>query len=351
VRIVILGLSITSSWGNGHATNYRGLTTALQRRGHDVLFLERHAPWYAANRDFDAPCVRLYASPKELRERFATEVREADVVIHGSYASGIGDWLAEEAHGLLAFYDIDTPVTLANLEKGTCSYLTAELVPRYDLYLSFTGGATLDLLERRWGAKRARPFYCHVDPEQYRPLPGACSYELGYLGTYDRQRQATVERLLLEPARALRNERFVVAGPQYPSDIIWPPNVERVEHVTSGDHAGFYASQRLTLNATRREMVAAGWSPSVRLFEAAACAVPVVSDWWPGLEEFFELGKEILVARTASDVLRILTETPADELVQIGRAAHRRILQEHTADHRAKQLEEYVTDCVGAWAA
>jgi spore maturation protein CgeB len=351
VKIVFLGLSITSSWGNGHATNYRALTAALERRGHDVLFLERDVPWYAAARDYDAPHVRLYASSGELRERFEPAVREADLVLHGSYVADAGPWVTEQAHGVVAFYDIDTPVTLAGLETGTCGYLTPELVPRYDLYLSFTGGGMLELLERRYRARRARRFYCFVDPEQYRPVEAEQRYGLGYLGTYDRGRQGVLERLLNEPARALPAERLVVAGPKYPPEIDWPPNVERIEHVAPGQHARFYASQRLTLNATRPQMVAAGWSPSVRLFEAAACGVPIVSDWWRGLDALFLPDDEILVARSAADVLRFLTRLPDPELHRIGHAARERVLREHTADHRVRELEAYVTECLEAQVA
>jgi spore maturation protein CgeB len=350
VRIVILGLSVTSSWGNGHATNYRGLVGALERRGHDVLFLERDVAWYAANRDFDAPWVGLYSSLDDLRDRFAADVRSADLVIHGSYVAHVSRWLAETAEGVLAFYDLDTPVTLARLERGECEYLPRELVPRYDIYLSFTGGPTLGRLERRYGAKRARPFYCLVDPACYRPLCTERRYALGYIGTYDRERQRTLSRLLVKPARRLPEEHFVVAGPPYPPELKWPANVERIEHVAPGAHAQFYARQRLTLNATRREMAVAGWSPSVRLFEAAACAVPVVTDVWPGLSDFFRPGEEILEASSPEDVMQALSLGDG-ELRAIGLAARERVLHEHTADHRASQLEAYVADCLSVQVA
>jgi spore maturation protein CgeB len=174
-------------------------------------------------------------------------------------------------------------------------------------------------------------------------------YALGYLGTYSADRQDALRRLLLEPARLLPDERFVVGGPQYPESLSWPANVERLDHVPPGEHARFYASQRLTLNVTRQPMVEAGWSPSVRLFEAAACAVAVVSDSWPGLETFFVPGEEILVARSAADVVRA-TETDPEELAEIGRRARARVLREHTAERRAEQLEGYVAELARAAA-
>ena len=352
MRIVFLGLSITSSWGNGHATNYRALVRALRDRGHDVLFLERDVPWYAAHRD--APAAgELYASVDELRERFAGDVADADLVVIGSYVPdgvGVAEWALAAAGGAVAFYDIDTPVTLAKLAAGDAEYLVPDLVPRFDLYLSFTGGPTLRVLEERWGARRARTFYCLVDERLYRPLEVERRWRLGYLGTYSHDRQPAVERLLLAPARQLPNERFVVAGPQYPRAVRWPANVEHLDHLAPAEHPAFYAAQAFTLNVTRADMLRAGWSPSVRLFEAAACAVPVISDAWDGLERFFVPGTEILIADDARQVVRYLTQIGEEERRAIGERARRRVLAEHTAQRRAEELETYAHELVGAAA-
>jgi spore maturation protein CgeB len=346
MRIVLLGLSITSSWGNGHATNYRGLVKALAGRGHDVLFLERDVPWYASSRDLPEPPhgrTALYESLDELREEHAAAVADADLVVVGSYVPDgvdVARWVLDRAGGLVAFYDIDTPVTLAALERGECEYLVPDLVPRFDVYLSFTGGPTLERLERRHGARRARAFYCFVDPEEHRPQVSPERWALGYLGTYSADRQPAVERLLVEPARALPHLRFALAGPQYPEGIEWPPNVERIEHLPPSEHADFYAAQRFAVNVTRADMRAAGWSPSVRLFEAAACATPVVSDWWEGLDAFFEPGREILVEESLEHLRRVGAEAARE----FGEAARARVLREHTAEHRAEQLEAEVAE-------
>jgi spore maturation protein CgeB len=351
MRIVILGLSITSSWGNGHATTYRGLVRELAARGHDVLFLEREQPWYRDTRDLARPPwgrTCLYDSVSELVVRFTGAVRRADLVIVGSFVPqgrAVGEWALANASGVVAFYDIDTPATLAQLERGSCEYLTAELVPRYSLYLSFAGGPTLERLEHRYGAKRARPLYCSVDPELYYPEPGAVPrYDLGFLGTYSEDRQDALERLLLEPARRRPQRSFVVAGPQFPDDIDWPANVERVEHLDPARHRAFYAAQRFTLNVTRADMVRAGWSPSVRLFEAAACGVPIVSDAWPGLESVLAPGREVLVARSTQDVLGFLDGVSEAERTRIGRRARERALAAHTAAHRAAELERHALE-------
>jgi spore maturation protein CgeB len=350
MRIVFFGLSITSSWGNGHATNYRALVSALSARGHDVLFLERDRPWYAEHRDLPAPPwgrTELYASLDDLRDRFGDDVEDADLVVVGSYVpDGVaaGEWATGRATGLTAFWDIDTPVTVAKLESDDREYLSRELVPRFDLYLSFTGGPLLRRIEREFGARCALPFYCMADPEVYRPLDVPTRWTLGYLGTYSEDRQATLDSLLRTPAELMPGARFVVAGPQYPPEVEWPENVERIEHLAPGEHAAFYAAQELTLNVTRDAMVRAGWSPSVRLFEAAACGVPVMSDWWDGLDEFFEPGLEMLVARDADEAVRHLRSTSAEERREIGARARRRVLAEHTPTRRAEQLESYVRD-------
>jgi spore maturation protein CgeB len=350
LRIVILGLSITSSWGNGHATTYRGLVRELSVRGHEVLFLERDVPWYAANRDLHAvhsARIELYSSLQQLKDRFAGDVRHADVVLVGSYVPegvAVGEWVTTTACGLTAFYDIDTPVTLAKLERGDTEYLSAALLRRYTLYLSFTGGPTLEHLEQHYGARQAWPLYCAVDPQLYYPEPCAKRWDLGYLGTYSPDRQLALETLLLEPARRWPQGRFVVAGPLYPSTLAWPANVQRIEHLPPGEHRAFYSAQRFTLNITRADMARAGYSPSIRLFEAAACATPIISDYWPGLETLFTPGREILVVDAPEEAVHYLRELPEADLVALGRRARCRVLAEHTAAHRAAQLEAYIRD-------
>lgn len=348
MRIVFLGLSITSSWGNGHATNYRALVRELSARGHDVLFCERDVPWYAAQRDLPRPPwgrTSLYSSLEELAEKHVEDVAAADLVVVGSYVPdgvAVSEWALEHAGGATAFYDIDTPITLEKLRGGDHEYLSPELVGRFDLYLSFTGGPTLEVLERELGARRAIAFYCLVDPEAYRPIETEARWQLGYLGTYSEDRQPPLERLLLEPAARLPEARFAVAGPQYPEGIEWPANVERIEHLAPAEHPGFYSAQRFTLNVTRARMRVAGWSPSVRLFEAAACGVPVVSDRWQGLDQIFAPGEEILIADGPEDVLGFLREVGEDERREIGARARRRVLAEHTAARRCELLEQEV---------
>jgi len=344
VKLVVLGLSLSSSWGNGHATTFRALLKAFAARGHDVLFLERDVPWYASHRDLPDPdfCrLRFYSDLNDLA-RFSPEIAEADAVMVGSYVpEGVAvARLVQELNEASAFYDIDTPVTLAKLARGDFEYLSPEVIPGYAVYLSFTGGPTLDTIERRFGSPAARALYCSVDTDAYRPLPEPKRWDLSYLGTYSDDRQPTLERLLIEPARAMPNARFVVAGPQYPDTIEWPANVERIEHLPPSEHAAFYSASRFTLNVTRADMIAAGWSPSVRLFEAAACACPIISDRWDGLTTLFNSPGEILLSDGAADVIAALGGADA---AAIGLAGQARVLAEHSAAHRAAELENHLT--------
>ncbi len=350
MKLVILGLSLSSSWGNGHATTFRALLRAFAARGHEVLFLERDMPWYAAHRDEPTPdyCrLELYDSFDAL-SGWKDEIAAADAVMVGSYVPdgiAVGERVQQWARGTTAFYDIDTPVTLAKLERGSCDYVAPEVIPGYDVYCSFTGGPTLRLIEDRYRSPAARPLYCSVDTDRYHPTGAPKRWDLSYLGTYSDDRQPTLERLLIEPARRNPGQRFVVAGPQYPDAIDWPANVERIEHLAPADHADFYSASRATLNVTRADMIAAGWSPSVRLFEATACGTPIVSDRWPGIDELLVPGAEILLADTAADVETALART---DLNAIGAAGRARVLTQHTAHHRAAELEAHLREAAEA---
>lgn len=351
MKLCIFGLSITSSWGNGHATTFRSLCAALHNRGHRIVFFERDVEWYRDNRDLPEPpyCdVKVFERWNEILPRVKAELKDADVAMAGSYfPDGIAalDTVLESNVPVKAFYDIDTPITVAGLRRqGKTGYLLKRHLPELDVYFSFTGGPLLQELETAWGVSFAVPLYCSVDPLKYRELPADPEFACGlsYMGTYAPDRQPKIEELLCQPAKSLPGHRFIVAGPQYPDSISWPENVRRLVHLNPRHHAGFYGSSRMTLNVTRRDMVMAGFSPSVRLFEAAACAATIVSDNWPGLDTFFSPGKEILLPTGAEDVCRYLSDCDAQELRRIGRAARERVLARHTSEIRAQEFERAV---------
>lgn len=349
MKITIFGLSITSAWGNGHATTYRALAHALYDRGHDIVFFEHNAEWYASNRDLPEPefCrVHVYKNWKEILPQVRRALNESDVAIVGSYFPHGIDAANEvfNSKAVTAFYDIDTPITVCQLRQGDAPYLRREQIPEFDLYLSFTGGPMLHTLEAEFGAQRAVPLYCSFDSIDHRQSSAQKTFtcDLSYMGTYAEDRQPKLEELFCAPARTLPQGKFMLAGAQYPPSIAWPKNVTRTTHLSPSEHGAFYCSSNLTLNLTRGEMSRAGYSPSVRLFEAAGYGAAIVSDRWEGLETFFVPEKEILVADCTQDIIRYLKEYDRAELKQIGRAAQERVLAKHSASHRAAQFEGYV---------
>ena len=354
MKIVFYGLTVTSSWGNGHATTYRSLLRALARRGHQIHFVEKDVEWYRSNRDMPEPpftAVHLYEDWSADSARLLALSVDADVIVVGSYfpdAIAATIAMANRARQPILFYDIDTPITLAQLRTvARTDYLDASLIPAYAAYLSFTGGPALRELESRFGAQRAIAFYCSVDPDTYRPTAVDAQFrcDLSYLGTYAADRQPKLMRLFDSAAALQPAQTFLIAGPQYPPDTHFEPNVRRLIHVSPRDHPAFYSSSRLTLNLTRDDMVAAGWSPSVRLFEASACGATILSDPWAGLEDFLTPGEEILLPADADEVARILREITDVERQQIGQRARDRILATHTAEHRAADFEAIVSRC------
>lgn len=348
MKLVIFGLTVSSSWGNGHATLWRGLLRSLVERGHRVVFFERDVPYYASHRDyFELPGGKLvlYEDWEQNLALAKSELADADVGMVTSYcpdALKASALLFDSPARLRTFYDLDTPVTLDALASGKpVAYIPENGFRDFDLVLSYTGGDALKQLVSRLGARRVAPLYGHVDPEAHHRVEAQPGYQadLSYLGTYAEDRQGTLQRLFIEPARRLPDKRFLIGGALYPQDFPWTPNIYFVRHVSPGEHPAFYSSSRLTVNVTRAAMAQMGYCPSGRLFEAAACGCPILSDSWQGLEEFFEPGKEILLAQDTQEALQAL-ELGQAELQRIAKAALERTLEQHTATRRATQLEE-----------
>jgi spore maturation protein CgeB len=356
MKVIVFGLTITSSWGNGHGTTYRSLLKALAARGHRIRFVEKDVEWYRNNRDLPEPefcSVTLYDDWAQDGKRMRALAKDADAIVVGSYfpdAITATRELLQDGHEMILFYDIDTPITIERLRsERRVEYLDPALIPHYAAYLSFTGGPILREIESRYGSPWAVPFYCSVDAHAYKPARVSRTFEcdLSYLGTYASDRQPKLETFLNGTAKLLPRHRFIVAGPQYPAEIKWPENVERIIHLSPPKHPAFYSSSRFTLNLTRDDMVAAGYSPSVRLFEASACGAAILSDSWPGLEEFLTPGEEILLPQNAQDVVEIIDSLPQEERVRMGQRARQRILDQHTSAHRAEQFEAIVAHCAG----
>jgi spore maturation protein CgeB len=346
MRILIFGLTVSSSWGNGHATLWRGLCHALAESGHSVTFFEKDVPYYHTHRDLAQPDgygLALYADWDSVKVKAETALSECDCAIVTSYCPDARK-AADAMHGnpnvFSIFYDLDTPVTLSVLgHQGTVNYIPSYGLKPFDLVLSYTGGKALCELQTHLGAKRVAPLYGSVDPDTHHRVGTDQRFlsDFSYLGTYAADRQQQLEELFLKPASQLPEKKFCIGGALYPPDFPWTGNTYFVRHVAPPEHPAFYSSSKLTLNVTRGVMAQMGYCPSGRLFEAAACGTPVVSDWWEGLDHFFEPGKEILIAKSSVDAVHALALDPG-ELQSVSRASQERTLAEHTASHRAAQL-------------
>lgn len=357
MKITIFGLTISSSWGNGHATPYRALLRALRRRGHKVTFFEKDVEYYYWRRDFtecDYCNLVLYPDWDQVRQSALAEAADSDAVIVGSYCpegARIWDDVLPLTRPLRVFYDLDTPITVANLEHGDLDYLRRDQILAFDLYLSFTGGDVLRELENQWGARRARALYGCVDPEVHGRVSSVEKFrcDLSYMGTYASDRQHKVEELFLKPSQLMAGFTFVLAGSLYPKDWTWPENIKRFDHVAPAAHPSLYSSSRATLNITRNGMARRGYCPSGRFFEAAACGTPILSDWFEGLDFFFRPAEEIILVNTASDVKDAL-EASEVELNTLATRARERTLAEHTGDARVDQLLQYLDEANASMA-
>lgn len=346
MKLVIFGLTVTSSWGNGHATLWRGVIRSLARHAHRVVFFERDVPYYAKHRDLEVlpGCeIVLYTDWDDVLARARRELHGADAAMVTSYcvdARAATRLVLESAVPHKSFYDLDAPVTLAALQAGReVAYVVPEGWSGFDLVLSYTGGRALTELRDRLGARAVSPLYGSVDPDAHHPVAPVEEFrcEFSYLGTWAEDRRRALQTLFLDPARRRPDLRFTIAGAQYPRDFPWAPNLWYREHVPPPMHPAFYSSSRMTLNITRGAMASMGFCPSGRLFEAAACGCVVLSDEFEGLDLFFRPGRELLTAQSTEDVLNALSLLD-DELHRIREAARERVLSTHTAEHRALEL-------------
>jgi spore maturation protein CgeB len=355
MKLVIFGLTVSSSWGNGHATLWRGLCRALSKRGHEITFFEKDVPYYAGARDLTVLPgggeLVLYSEWETVLPFAQRQVDTAEVVMVTSYCpDGLtASSLALESNApLRVFYDLDAPVTLYRISLGeNVPYVGPHGYSDFDLVLSYTGGSALSELRRVLGATRVFPLYGSVDPDVHKPAMPVSQYRaaLSYMGTWSADRDKALRTLFMEPARTLESSRFVIGGAKYESDFQWLPNIYFVNHLAPDQHSAFYSSSSLTLNITRQPMAAMGYCPSGRLFEAAACGVPILSDDWKGLETFLTPDSEILVGRSSADVIAAIN-LPHEERQRIGQAARARTLACHTADVRAAELEKILEDAV-----
>ncbi len=347
--LVIIGRSILSSYGNNTAALYRGLINELAQQGHRTTFLEPFNNVAAGYRDLlrSPYCeVWTYASTDQLMDHYTAAIRSADVVMLGN---GIPDtdrvahWIATEARGITIYYDSNLARTRDSLAEGNIypDCITCGSIANFSLFLSTTGGPALKQLADEYQLGFARPLYESVDPYSFYRTDVDKTYDLGFIGNFKAERTSQLEELLIGPANYTPNRQFALAGDHYPVNRIWPQNLTYLEHLPETNHVDFYNRQRATLVLSRADRRELGYTPSRRLLAAAACGVPVLTDAWEGLEEFFEPGREVFSVAAKQDVLDVLYHTDKDLRRRVGSAARGRIMEGHTTAHRARQLLGY----------
>jgi spore maturation protein CgeB len=334
-------MAISSSWGNGHATLLRGLARALVKRENKLIFFEKDTPYYRTNRDYFGEKdieVNIYSSWETIKEKVSMIVDSSDVALVTSYCPDgheASNCVINSHCKVKLFYDLDTPVTINTVLNGTIPfYLPMHGLSEFDAVLSYTGGTALEIQKTLFHAKKTFPLYGSVDPSIHYPRPSTSEYVLSYLGTYSTDRHLSFSRLFLEPAKRLSHLKFLLGGSQYPSIMDWPQNISCIEHISPQKHPDFYSSGLFTLNITRSVMAEMGYCPSGRLFEAAACEVPIISDYWIGLEDFFDCSNEIIIVDSTHSAIDKLG-MQLDKRQKIAKAAKERVLLYHTCEKRA----------------
>lgn len=350
MKIAFFGSSLVSAYWNGAATYYRGLIRALHARGHSITFYEPDAYKRQQHRDIPDPdwaTVVVYpGSGEEGVSRALQSARRSDVVIKTSGVGVFDEWLEREVLSLrrpgtlVLFCDVDAPATLERVHNDpTDPFL--QLVPRYDLVLTYGGGDPVVNAYKALGAKECVPIYNALDPSTHHPVPPdpRFSADLGFVGNRLPDREARVEEFFLRAAELLPDRRFLLGGSGW-HDKPLPSNVNYVGHLYTSDHNAFNCTPRMVLNVTRDSMVRFGFSPATRVFEAAGAAACLITDYWEGIEYFFEPGSEVLVARNGEEVAEHVRTVTPEHARAIGQAAYRRVLRDHTYAERAAQLEE-----------
>ena len=357
VRIAMFGSSLVSAYWNGAATYYRGILRALHDCGFHIEFYEPDAYARQQNRDIpDPPYARVIVYPAtEEGALIAIErARDADVLIKAS-GVGVHDPLLEaevpreaSAHTLTAFWDVDAPATLERLRQHPQDPFHSH-VRNYDLILTYGGGPPVIGQYERCGARRCVPIYNALDPQSHHPVARDERFagDLAFLGNRLPDREARVHEFYLEPARRLRQRRFVLGGSGWGSGIVLPENMNYLGHVYTRDHNAFNCSPRAVLNINRDSMARTGYSPPTRVFEAAGAGACLVCDAWEGIEQFLEPDREVICVQSGAEVEHVVAALTEAHARRIGKAGLQRVLAEHTYRHRAVLLREVLTGELG----
>jgi spore maturation protein CgeB len=348
MKIYVFGSSLTSCYWNGAATYYRGIYKNLNRLGHEVTFAEPDIYNRQQNRDgsvIDYATVRVYETPRDL-EKVLAEACDSDLIIKHSGVGADDELLEAEVLRCgsdatrVAFWDVDAPATLARVDQNPSDPFR-DLIPKYDFVFTYGGGDAVVEHYMRLGAKNCVPIYNAVDPDTHHPVTPERKFkcDLAFVGNRLPDREARVEQFFLAAAETASEFQFLLGGEGWGSRSL-PRNVRWIGHVGTDLHNAINCSARMVMNINRESMAEIGFSPPTRVFEAAGAAACLITDAWTGVEQFFEPGREILLASGADDIVSYLREITPANAHQIGSAMHARALRDHIYQSRANLVNK-----------
>lgn len=352
VKIAFFGSSLVSSYWNGAATYYRGMLKALAGRGHQITFYEPDAFERQQHRDMADPDwarVIVYEPTESAAARMLEEAAHADIIIKASGVGVLDDWLEREVLGLqnsgtlVVFWDVDAPATLERVTQNSDDPFRA-LIPRYDFILTYGGGDPVVNAYKSLGARTCHPIYNALDPTTHYPVPPRQDLvaTLSFLGNRLPDREQRVREFFFTAVEQLPDQQFILGGNGWQENAPHYDNMKYIGHVYTQDHNAFNCSAMAVLNINRDSMARFGFSPPTRVFEAAGCGACLIMDAWAGIELFLEPGREVLLAHSGQEVVEHLRNLDPERARQIGSAARRRILREHTYYHRAEEFERLI---------
>jgi spore maturation protein CgeB len=349
MTFAFFGSSLVSAYWNGAATYYRGIIKAMHERGHQVTFYEPDAYDRQKNRDMDDPDwarIVVYPPTNEALNNVLEAALYADVIVKTSGVGVFDEQLEEEVAKLktkgkfVIFWDVDAPATLDRVNSTAHDYFK-KLIPQYDLILTYGGGDPVVNAYKKLGARNCYPIYNALDPSTHFPVAREKRFEcdLAFLGNRLPDREKRVEDFFLHVAAQLPQSRFILGGNGW-HDKPMTPNIHYIGHVFTKDHNALNGSPKAVLNISRDSMARYGFSPATRVFEAAGAGACIITDYWLGIDTFFEPGKEILVANDGAEVAHILSSLTHEKATEIGNAALKKVVAEHTYTQRAARLDE-----------
>lgn len=354
LNISFFGSSILSAYWNGAATYYRGIVKSLYQKGHSITFYEPDVYDRQSHRDIENPeyCeVIVYPEDRvNLKALLRKAQEESDIIIKTSGVGVFDEFLEAEVpklkrdNNLIIFWDVDAPATLDRMDNDMNDPFRDQL-PLYDLVLTYGGGNPVINAYKKFGAKACFPIYNALDTDTHHPGKHLEKYEaaLNFLGNRLPDREERVIEFFDKPARSLPDKKFIIGGSGW-KDFNFPENVVYAGHIYTKDHNSFNSSPMAVLNISRESMFRYGFSPATRVFEAAGAAACIITDYWEGIDFFFEPDIEILVAKDGDEVTEILRLLTPERAKEIGKAAYKKVLEKHTYKQRAKVLEKILQE-------